>query len=248
MFNNKLFTPKAILFAIIIISLGTMLGVALYFLTFKKPSPIAMISVPTSVPTPKPSGSLVPNPTPEPSLEIDTNDWLTYRNEKYGYEFHYSLDYILKEVGNNYLLLRKTGNKEIVWPISVTIKNNRSDTNDFKLTFREFTIELIISSCVADGSDTSIYCTKATEIKPITNKNKINGYEIYINEATENVLSNKISNRVKGPIFVMDISKQTNNLARGIFFDFDDEKKILSEQEKQKLIDQILSTFKFIEE
>ena len=179
--------------------------------------------------------------------EVDTSNWKTYRNGRYGFEIKYPLDYTLKEVSIDYILLRRTEDEKNEWLVSVTVKHNRLGVNDSKLTFKEFAEKLAINSCPADGPNRSIKCTGITEMKSFVNKNEINGYEIYLNETTEYFPSNKISNRVKGPIFAMNISKQTNNTARSIFFDFDDERKILDEQEKEILIDQMLSSFKFTE-
>lgn len=180
-------------------------------------------------------------------LEDETADWQIYKNEEYGFEFEYPLDYTLKESSVDYILLRRTEDEKNEWLISVTVEHNRLSVNDSELTFKDFVERLAISSCPADGPNRSIDCTGITEIKSFVNKNKINGYEIYLNETTEYFPSNKISNRIKGPIFAMDISEQINNTARSIFFDFDDERKILDKQKKEVLINQMLSTLKFAE-
>jgi len=179
--------------------------------------------------------------------EINISDWKSYRNEEYGFEFEYPLEYTLKESSVDYILLRRTEDEKNEWLVSVTVKHNRLSVNDSELTFKEFVEKLAISSCPADGPNRSIDCTGITEIKSFVNKNKINGYEIYLNETTKYFPSNKISNRTKGPIFALDIFEQTNNIARSIFFDFDDERKILNEQKKEILINQMLSTFKLTE-
>lgn len=224
---------KIILAISIIISIGTVLGITSYLINFKTSLPV--IEQP------------VAKPIIEPISDVKSN-WKTYKNEKYGFKFNYPLDYTLKEVVNSYILLRKTENKKTEWSVSITAKHNRSGTNDFELTFKEFAERLAISSCLADSPNENINCTKITEIKSFASKNKINGYEIYLNELTENFLNNTVSNRIKGPIFAMDTSEQTDNLSRGIFFDFDDEGKFLNEQEKQELLGQIFSTFKFTKE
>ena len=179
--------------------------------------------------------------------EIDVSNWKTYQNEEYGFEFKYPLEYTLKESSVDYILLRRTEDEKNEWLVSVIVKHNRLSVNDSELTFKEFVEKLAISSCPADGPNRSIDCTGITEIKSFVNKNKINGYEIYLNETTKYFPSNKISNRTKGPIFALDIFEQTNNIARSIFFDFDDERKILNEQKKETLINQMLSTFKLTE-
>ena len=216
----------------IIISIGTVLGIVSYLVNLKK--------------------SLIVDEQPvielitEPIFDVELN-WKTYQNEGYGFEFEYPLSYTLKEDSVNYISLRKMENEKVKCSFNVAIEDNRSGTNDSKLTFEEFATELALENCAVDDPDKSVYCTEVTEIKPFINENKISGYEIYLNEATEDSLNNKISNRIRGPIFVMDVIEQTYTRARGIFFDFGDEEEIL-EQEKQKLIDQVVSTFKFIGE
>ena len=234
--KSHLIIIKIIFTVSIIISISTALGIAFYLVNFKRYLPA--IERPVLEP--------MVDSTTEPISDVESS-WKTYRNSKYNFEFNYPLDYTLKEVSNNYILLRKIEDKKTEWSICITVEHNRLGTNDFELTFREFVERLAMSGCVADGPDGSTDCTEITEIKPFINKNKINGYEIYMNENTENFLNNKISNRIKGPIFTMNTSEQTSNLSRSIFFDFDDEERILNKQEKQVLIDQILSTFKFTE-
>jgi len=188
----------------------------------------------------------IPNDPDDDISEIDISDWKVYKNEEYRFEMKYPLNYVLKEVWTDYILLRKIENEKTEWSISITAEHDRLGTNDFELIFKEFVKKLALNSCPADGPNESIYCTEITEIKPFANENGISGYEIYMNEITENFLSDTMSNRVKGPIFAIDTSKQTNNMVRSIFFDFDDGRKFLSKQERQEVINQIFSTFKFI--
>src|SRR5258708_3525193 len=71
--NNKGFAP--ILIIIIIVALADA-GIAGYF-AFKKPTPVV---APISLPVPTPAN---------PTSSVDTSNWKTYRNEKYGFELKY---------------------------------------------------------------------------------------------------------------------------------------------------------------
>ena len=189
------------------------------------------------------------NPNNDDISEIDTSNWKTYQNGRYGFEFNYPLYYTLEKGTNDYALLYRTEHKKAAWSFNLTVEQNRFDS---RLSFEEFVKKSVLDNCVVnDNPNGSTYCTEVTEIKPFVNENKISGYEIYLNEITEDSLNGKISNRIKGPVFAMDVFKQTQAYihAQGIFFDFDGKKdeEVLSKQEKQKLTNQVISTLKFIE-
>ncbi len=61
-----------------------------------------------------------PAPTPEPITqpEIDTSDWKTYRNEKYGFEVRYPQRWLINE---------RDGGVDIVFPNPQLIKNERGE-------------------------------------------------------------------------------------------------------------------------
>lgn len=78
---------KIVLTVASIVSIGTALGATIYFGVLKNSPPVAVQPTPsiTQVLTPTVTPTLIPTITPN----IDTSDWKTYKNEKYGYEIKY---------------------------------------------------------------------------------------------------------------------------------------------------------------
>lgn len=82
MINDKLSAEKIIL-AIVILAV---LGLAVYFVIPKNPSPVAV--QPTASPTIMPQPTVV-RPTLTPVPRVDVSSWDTYRNTEIGIEFKY---------------------------------------------------------------------------------------------------------------------------------------------------------------
>jgi len=171
-------------------------------------------------------------------------DSKTYKNEKLGFEFKYPTNYLLTGSLDEYALFLEKENDagKANYFLKVLLEGYNTD-NESK-TFEQFAKDSIELFCVADGPNGGQYC-KVIASQPFQNDSGITGYQINTTEFSEDIYEGKIQ-RAAGPIFTFDISKQTNNQVRGIFFDFDDQGKVLNEKGREKLINQILSTFKFI--
>ena len=184
----------------------------------------------------------------------------TYKNE-YGFEFKYPSDYLLKESGGSeYILLRRKEDEQFDWKIAIDVEKddgfyNKEEEHESttKLSFKDFVLYEIKKGCVADGPRGGQYCTDVVEISSFKNQYRIEGYEIYITEVHTGWVEIErryevTEEKINGPIFALDISQQTDNLARGILFGLTYSGR--EDEEKENLLkdlNQILSTFRFLD-
>ncbi len=177
--------------------------------------------------------------------QIETADWQTYRNEKFEFEFQYPKNYFLKQVTYSFLLLREGDAEETDWLFEVSIDTEWPD----EMTFEELATNRGLLRCAADGPDGSVYCNEIVRRETFMNDSGVMGYKLYLNEINERYTQSgtKVSERTRGPVFVLDISEQVPEKVAGIFFELT-ERGEASPRKNDLLVilDQMLSTFKFI--
>lgn len=240
MIFNHMISKKFLIILLVMLVIG--IGASAFFISTRQPSPAQQTAPsPTAtlpMTTPTPTNTHFPSKQAPTSSPVDeTNNWKTYRNDQYGFEFRYPSDYLFEMTkdykGSDWLFELTSPTKEI---LIISLRDNRSPELD---TFEKFALHMSEVYCSADGPDGSVYCANENKKSEFTNPAGIIGYEIYLNETTENYTTNQKTTRIKGPIFVLDFSPLNNSDARGVFLNGED---TFSERE---MIVQIISTFKF---
>ncbi len=224
---------KLFLAIAIIVSLGAMLGVTGYLAKNK------------AVKIQQPQVS--PAAEPAKSVEDETADWKTYRNEEHGFEFKYPLNYKINERKGSIEISTETQKGE--WLIKIDFAEGYNLFSGMGAsTFDELATDIIHQYyCIYMIEKYDITCTNNIEKKEFINKHGIKGLEFNIEEAIEDTYLGNKTTRTKEPIFVLDLDKQEDNIVKPITLDFNDRNGALEEKERNNIIDQILSTFKFIE-
>lgn len=177
----------------------------------------------------------------------ETADWKTYRNEEYGFEFEYPLNYKINEKREGIEIFIET--KKGKWSIKIDFAEGYNLSSEMGAsTFDELATDLIHKYyCFYHIEKYDITCTNNIEKKEFINKYGIKGLEFNIEEVIEYTYLGDKTTRIKEPIFVLDLDKQEDNIVKPIILDFNDRNGVLGEKERNNIINQILSSFKFIE-
>lgn len=87
------------------------------------------------------------------------------------------------------------------------------------LSFEEHAADRALASCAADSPMGSIYCPEILRSKPFVSNNGVQGIEMYLKEVSKNYHSEgtTTSEREKGPIYVFELPKWTNEI-RSLMF------------------------------
>ncbi len=202
--------------------------------------------------------SITPTPLPEIELPITsavdiTDSWKTYTSAEYGFSFKYPQEYFIKDghygdgkINPDSIRIKENSNPEgLLIEVSLFKDfNGALPTETSNLSFYEFATDRVLTRFAADGPRTSTYSDKVVEEKKYTNENGISGYVLYINVVTKISGENPSeTNSTKGPIYVLDLSQQTD--ARGIIFSFRDNFQELHTSIDEQNLEKMISTFKF---
>ncbi|MBU0596668.1 hypothetical protein KKA94_00705 [Patescibacteria group bacterium] len=185
--------------------------------------------------------------------EIDSNNWQTYFNKKYKYEIKYPDNFFLKEVPSgsgqinfNYILLRDKNGEETDWLIEINTAKDREIPEDTsELSFDEFIEKKVKELCAADGVNGSRYCTDIISQEDFINSNNFIGQKFYLKEIYEDFTKEEteIAEKIKGPIFVYDISQETGNSARALFVELTEKGE--EESINETILQELVNSFQF---
>ena len=153
--------------------------------------------------------------------------WKTYTNEEYGFEFKYPSKYSFETA------LPSTD----IFLLIEFIEGKR--TSRFRIDVHNTLIpvsQYVLNLCDADGLNTSITCDKIVKEEKIQNASKL-----YLNKVVTDYSSGEIQEETIGPLFTIKIPNSND-------FILILEIGVLSGlNEKNKKLEEIVSTFKFID-
>lgn len=174
--------------------------------------------------TPALQATQTPQPTSTPNVgdgggapngDAETANWKTYTNEKYKYRFDYPPEGLIKSIHPDYVELEGDRIGFIMIKIEQDFIDHIDDTS--KMSFEELAILRARFLCDADGPVGSTSCDRVTKKQYFINKHGTKVLEFYLNEIS-NIIKpdgqSEHTNRIVGPIFAIDISKQSNKPAR----------------------------------
>lgn len=150
------------------------------------------------------------------STPDETADWKTYTSKGSGYTIIYPPDFFIEVASSIYLKKGPETNLTSVIEID-TPETGIFIENGDKMSFEEFSIKLAQAMCEAGGPGGNIYCDKVLKKIPFTNSYGIPGFELYLNVVNDQYDRGKSTLPQKGPIFILDVSKQPNHLGRALF-------------------------------
>ncbi len=223
MAKNKLMPAQIILMVIILVSFATIISVMGYSLLLKKYPPVVV------------QPTVTPTNTPEP----DTSDWKTYKNEKYGFEIKYPSEKWKECTVNNELskgdtLFLLTRTNQECYPAA------ESDLSDL----------ISISSRTDIYNEYNNYEALKNALEQALNNGdkafEVGGISYYsVEDIKENVFGGLKSLTVENA----DLAYGIPSTERYVFYDnkLFDISSLVTDKKFNKEIEQIVSTFRFIE-
>jgi len=138
------------------------------------------------------------------SVDLSANN--LYENDKLGFSFKYSKDYIIQDSSNSYNILDLTLSKEVNLPIISVFGFSYLKEGDGVSTLGDSIIKKITDTCLASGLQGESYCT-ATDEKGPSNSLFVH----YVNK--NNVNPEKSFEKEMGPFYIFYVPTGKNDLS-----------------------------------
>jgi hypothetical protein len=148
------------------------------------------------------------------SLSAFASEESSYRNEEYGFTFHYPSSFRVRSFGEGYFDILK--DDKILAQASVEDDSFNIFIQEAKPNegvFQSFARERCKIICDADGPDGSTYCKEIASEKEWTSANGLRVLELILIFTRENYQDKTKKESKIGPVYVVDIPRAHRHLA-----------------------------------
>ena len=168
----------------------------------------------------------------------------SFTSNKFGFTFDYPAKYYVQQTNNG--MVNLATNEKGNYFVSIFLHWTEDNLEIAKISpFVDYAIQQAVNGSMADGPYGHSQFENATQQTPINNSYGVSGYKFYFRRVSTSNLdgNNKTEEKTVGPVFLLDLSGQTNNFLKSIEI-FSSQEDNLSASESETL-DIIVNSLRF---